>query len=138
MDNNSSCLVTGMVFIKGLFPRRVQVLHGGLQVELARQDVDQVRQVPAQEGPPVLRPGCFRGRGQAHLISQGKQKAILLYQAENLLKLWINWFSVTKALATCAGSSIEQNSLSALSLAKLNKATPELVDLMMELKKPDI
>ena len=55
MNNNSSCLVAGMVFIKGLLPGWVKVLHRGLQVELAREDVEEARLMPTQEGPPVLR-----------------------------------------------------------------------------------
>ena len=55
MNNNSRCLVAGMVLIKGFLPGRVEILHGGLQVELAREDVEEVRLVPTQEGPPVLK-----------------------------------------------------------------------------------
>ena len=46
MDNNSRCLVAGMVLIKGFLPGRVEILHGGLQVELAREDVEEARPVP--------------------------------------------------------------------------------------------
>ena len=70
MNNNSSCLVAGMVFIKGLLPGWVKVLHGGLQVKLAREDVEEARQMPTQEGPPVLRSiKLIKGQRGCHLVS---------------------------------------------------------------------
>ena len=76
MNNNSSCLVAGMVFIKGLLPGWVKVLHRGLQVELAREDVDQAGPVPAQEGPPVLRStSLFQRKRQRSPDLPGKAKS---------------------------------------------------------------
>ena len=46
-----------MVLLEALFPGRPQVLHRGLAVELAGQDVEQLGLVPGKVGEPVLDKG---------------------------------------------------------------------------------